>query len=460
MNGEFDPEITLSNKGSYAAYMYPYKIMAPDGTYCRWDVGSQKFISVGKGRADYPTMTDAEKMQITFYTSMNGSISKIPAGYSVEVKGLMIGSHYMVEERDNEIPDGYSRREYKFFEDEDDTTYTSNVVPVSDELEAGKDPKVVVDNLKGYGIRANKEWTDADYMISHGDTYYAVYTEVGGVNTMVSDVHRMTNSLSTTYWYFDHLLPGLTISDYKVREVKLDGGPLSVDSNVVVTGYTQVTRIADNGTIQIPGQMIGDSTSTAYTYTVTYDQGTLAQDSNIRIATVINDRPGIRLFKTKWDGTPLPDAKFTLVSQDGVYSKTFTSGSDGLITKAFLRIDVHYFLTEIKTPLGYTCPDEPIELWVDSNGDVHADDPSSGDRFGLQSQAGDLIIRNNDCIMTFIKTDDLGNVLPGAHFALHKQVSVGGITMFDYDPVTGYEDLVSDSNGIIQGLDNTLPSGT
>ena len=208
MNGEFDPEITLSNKGSYAAYMYPYKIMAPDGTYCRWDVGSQKFISVGKGRADYPTMTDAEKMQITFYTSMNGSISKIPAGYSVEVKGLMIGSHYMVEERDNEIPDGYSRREYKFFEDEDDTTYTSNVVPVSDELEAGKDPKVVVDNLKGYGIRANKEWTDADYMISHGDTYYAVYTEVGGVNTMVSDVHRMTNSLSTPSGTYHKRLQG------------------------------------------------------------------------------------------------------------------------------------------------------------------------------------------------------------------------------------------------------------
>ena len=460
MNGEYDPAITDNNKGNYAAYMYPYKIIAPDGTYCRWDIGTQKFVSVGKGPADYATMTDAEKMQITFYTSMNGAISKIPAGYTVEVKGLMIGSHFMVEERDNEIPDGFSRRGYKYFEDAADTTSTDGLDPVSDVLVSGKDPKVVVDNLKGYGIRANKVWTDADYMISHGDTYYAVYTEVGGVNTLVSDVHCISGTKNTPYWYFEHLLAGLSLSDYKVREVKLDGGPISVDSNGVVTGYTQVTRIADNGTIQIPGQMIGDSASTTYTYTVTYDQGTLSQGSNIRNATVTNDRPGIRLFKTKWDGTPLPDAKFTLESQDGVYSKTFTSGSDGLITKAFLRIGVHYFLTENKTPSGYTCPDEPIELWVDSNGDIHADDPSTGDRFGLQSQAGDLIIRNNDCIMTFIKTDDLGNVLPGAHFALHKQVSVGGITMFDFDPITGYEDLVSDSNGIIQGLDNTLPSGT
>lgn len=461
LNGEYDPAITGSNKGSYAAYMYPYKVIDTNGEYCRWDAGQQKFVSIGTGPSGYSTLSDSVKRQITFYTSMNGSISKIPAGYTVEVKGLLVGSHYMVEERDYEIPDGFSRNCYEYYEDVNGAMTSTGDDPVSEALVTGKDPKVVVENLKGYGIRANKIWTDTDYMVSHGDSYYAVYTMEGTTETRVSDIHCINTNQNTTYWYFEHLLAGHQLSDYYVREVRLEGGTPVVDSNGVVTGgYTQVTPVAPGGTISVPGQMIGDSSSVPYTYTVSYEQGTLAAGSNVRQDKVINDRPGIQLMKTTWDGTPLPGASFTLESQDGVYRKTFIAGTDGKITKAFLRAGEHYFLTEIKTPTGHTCPGDPIEIWIDINGDIHIDDPSADDRYGIQNQSGVIVIRNNDCVMNFIKTDDLGNVLPGAHFALHKQVSVGGITMFDYDPLTGYEDLVSDSNGIIQGLDNTLPSGT
>ena len=53
-----------------------------------------------------------------------------------------------------------------------------------------------------------------------------------------------------------------------------------------------------------------------------------------------------------------------------------------------------------------------------------------------------------------------GRPLPGAHFALHKQIKVGAVTMFDYNPVTGYENIVTNEYGILEELDNTLPAGT
>ena len=50
--------------------------------------------------------------------------------------------------------------------------------------------------------------------------------------------------------------------------------------------------------------------------------------------------------------------------------------------------------------------------------------------------------------------------LSGVHFAHHKQITIGDVTDFDLNPMPGYTDLVSDSNGIIPLLDGTLPAGT
>ena len=60
---------------------------------------------------DYAALTEDEKKDGTFTTSMNGSIANIPADYSVEVHDLIAGVQFKVEERDNEIPKGYTRRE-------------------------------------------------------------------------------------------------------------------------------------------------------------------------------------------------------------------------------------------------------------------------------------------------------------------------------------------------------------
>ena len=46
------------------------------------------------------------------------------------------------------------------------------------------------------------------------------------------------------------------------------------------------------------------------------------------------------------------------------------------------------------------------------------------------------------------------------HFALHRQVTVGGVTTIDFNPMPGYADLVTDANGVVPRLNNTLPPGT
>ena len=100
------------------AALYPYCIKDTNGHYCRWDVGSQKFVSLGVTSYEALTQyfaangwTDSQKEAVIFRTSPNGSISRIPAGYTVEVRNLVVSTRYKVEERDNEIPRGYTRRE-------------------------------------------------------------------------------------------------------------------------------------------------------------------------------------------------------------------------------------------------------------------------------------------------------------------------------------------------------------
>ena len=80
------------------ANMYKYRVLDPDGYLCRWSSADKTFVSTDK--KVYKELSDVEKKAVTFETSMNGAISKIPAGYSVEVPGLPVGTLFKVEERD------------------------------------------------------------------------------------------------------------------------------------------------------------------------------------------------------------------------------------------------------------------------------------------------------------------------------------------------------------------------
>ena len=71
------------------ADMYDYHVKDPDGNYCRFNKSTQKFESLGK--TDYDALNEQEKVAATFTTSIYGTISKIPADYTVEVRDLIVG---------------------------------------------------------------------------------------------------------------------------------------------------------------------------------------------------------------------------------------------------------------------------------------------------------------------------------------------------------------------------------
>ena len=96
-------------------------------------------------------------------------MDKIPAGYSVEIPGLMSGTPFFVEEQVNEIPAGYRLIDYTR-DGEIPAGETSNSGVLG-----GSDVGVTVHNQHGYGLTVDKIWSDADFMASHDPIYFAVY---------------------------------------------------------------------------------------------------------------------------------------------------------------------------------------------------------------------------------------------------------------------------------------------
>jgi len=72
-----------------------------------------------------------------------------------------------------------------------------------------------------------------------------------------------------------------------------------------------------------------------------------------------------------------------------------------------------------------------------------------------------LTIKDRPFTFTVVKTEAQSQQpLPGVKFALHKEVTVGDVTAIDLNPMPGYEELITDENGLIPQVDNTLPAGT
>ncbi len=451
---EFEEDLSL-------AYLYSYHVKDPDGNYCVWNTANENFDSL-QGKTDYSELSNAEKDQATFTTSMNGSIANIPAFYTVEVREILAGTRYMVEEREWEVPDGYSLQKYVMYEDKEDTDFTESFEPVSGIIESDKDPHEDICNLRGWGLRVNKIWTDADYMAHRNDTYFALYTDDGNGNlTLINgSVRRLQQSEDSVYWYYLHLpVPGVAFDNYLAREVVLEGDPVVSDEGVV-SGYTDITPVEDGEEIHIYGRQIGENVSSVFDYTVLYEKGVTDSESHVRIDTVTNNRPGIVLEKKTYAGAPLGGAVFTLKDNTGTLIGEFTSDADGLITVAFLRDDVPYILEEIRTPQGYRGIQNPMTVTL-SNGTVSF---SGTDDYTLTQGGGQmptLAILNRPYVFRAVKEDlYTGDVLSGVHFALHRQVTVEGVTQIDVNPMPGYEDLVTDENGYIPLITNNLPPGT
>ncbi|MBQ9031749.1 MAG: hypothetical protein IJ106_09910 [Parasporobacterium sp.] len=483
---ESDSELALAN-------MYTYHVKDPAGNYCRWDASdplNPKFVSIGK--TDYTTLTDAEKEAVSFATSINGQISRIPAEYTIEVRQILAGTKFRVVERPWEIPDGFSFQKYQYNGEDSDNNAEDGV---SDTITSGQDSNVIVRNLKGWGLRVNKVWTDADYMEEREPVYFAVFVkeaapdpdseadpdqeadqeqEAAPVLTLVEGTVRQMPyeaNPQSLYWYFEHLpVANTTIDDYVIREVTISAANPTVDADGVVTDYGTVTPIEEGGRTDLSGLQKGEQRSgddsPSFPYTVHYEEGSLSEGSNVRVDTVTNDRPGLLLRKTQWDGeTALSGAVFTLTDDTGTIIGTFTSDAAGLITVAYLREEVTYQLKETKAPAEYHGLGQTMNIRLDQDGEVHVSGVNEAyyilTQGEEQTQTPPMItIKNRQLSFCAVKIDgDTGSNLAGAHFALHRQVTVDGVTAFDVNPMPGYEDLVTAADGTIPKIDQTLPAG-
>lgn len=450
------------------ASLYDYCIKDAEGNYCVWDAAGQQFVSLGK--TDYSALTEAEREPATFTTSMYGSISKIPADHTVEVRNLILGTRYKVEERNYEIPRGYTLRSQDGYtrvdggreEEHGDSPYTGSIM-------RDEDPAIQVRNQKGWGLTVQKVWTDDDFMASHEDVYFAVYLGKGEALTLYEGSVRCMKSPETEiYLFFEDLQYGsesYSFSDFVIREVTLTGN-IQVGENGVVTGYDTITPVEEGGTIMIDGTPIGKAEQ-QFEYAVHYEVGeSTGHNENIRTDTVTNARPGIKLYKTDLEGDSLAGALFTLTDGEGqdIALTSYTSDSDGLITIAYLAPG-EYTLTETEAPKGYVVLDEPITLVIGAENSVQMSPSStlysfteddSGTHIGvitIKDRTTGLIVRK--------KNAATGQALEGVHFALYLQVTQNdGVKRKDYTPISGYGDLVTDQNGIIPKVNAELAAGT
>lgn len=465
------------------ANMYKYHVKDENGNYCVWAEQSGKYQFVSTGKTNYADLTASEKRDATFTTSLYGSISKIPADYTVELRDITAATKYKVEERISEMPDGYTLRKYwqGVEEDFENNRQDMEKDPPKGIIIAGENAHVQIDNIKGWGLRIFKQWTDADYMQEREPVYFAVYYKTGtGLSSdpIEDTIYQLPYGSDTLYWFFDKLVPGVPFMDYEVREVVLNGD-YTVDSTtglVTLNGAT-VTPIASDGSesFVLQGRMIGSPDQEGFTYVSEYEKGQLDPDNeNVCIDKMINRRKGINLIKTDWEGNPLAGATFTLKDSQGndAGAESYTSDENGLITTAYLRDGEEYTLTEIASPCGYHALQTSLKLV--KNGDTVTatlvegteDDYFTLDNTVIDTGAGmriaEIKIKNLPYIFEISKTlGDSETKLQNVKFALYAQVKGSdGRMRRDYRPIEGFEELLTDENGKITALTEAFADGT
>lgn len=488
----------------YPAKAANYCVLSPaseghPSKLCRWDSEKQRFVETEYSEYSefdiLPSDTDeqkaakkAAKASVTFNTSFNGSISKIPAYYSVIVPNLPVGSRFKVEEKFNETPVGYGRTKYKR---EDGTYYPDDdgVFENAGRIRANESPRIDITNKRGYGIEVDKVWSDKKYTKSHEPIYFAVY-----VHNNESDSDELLNGTvrvlksqeaneSYVRYFFEKLLEGHTLADYHVYEVKVTN-PGTPDDDGVISTYTSVEKIAPGATTTFGAVPSSSTTGTLqpFDYVVTYKEGTpypCREDfpyENARTDTVTNTRSDgvvMNLYNMK-TGVPLSGGTFTLKkATDAKPLGTFVSDSDGRITILYdFEPDAEYILEETIAPKGYIGLPNKIKFTINDQNiitvDPNGNDPVWQDGEQLDDNPEKLVAKVNVYnkpynIRVYKYDKNVGEddgELEGATFALFKGVKSGlGGVIKDSSPMQGYESLITDPDGVIPNINNELEPG-
>ena len=173
---------------------------------------------------------NGEKERISAFTVEDGLIRFTAAGFSVEIPNIPVGTKFRLEEKENEIPAGYSFVSYERIDGsyhiEDGDTLNSGWV------RANESPKMIVSNRRGWSMEVRKVWSDQDFTVRHDPVYMAVYCG----ETLVPDtVSCMAHPSMVKRYFFDSLQPGTDFADYTVCEVELDDPVVNANGEMYIT---------------------------------------------------------------------------------------------------------------------------------------------------------------------------------------------------------------------------------
>ena len=429
------------------ANLYKYHVTDPQGFLCKWDVPSQKFTSIGTSFYDISTLEPSQKELVTFETSMHGAISKIPAGYTVHVPNLPVGTKFIVTERENEIPPGY---QFVSYERVGDTYFVADSsAQNAGYIRENDSPFMLIKNKRGWGMEATKIWSDSDHTFHHAPIYTAVYAND---DLIEGTVKRLCSPSTSVRYYFDTLKAGTDFKDYSIYEVTVENPQIASDG-VTVLNYSSVTKLNHKDRTEI-----GNSD-----YIVEYTEGTV--QNNVKKNTITNIRTdGIVI--TLYDMNtkePLSNGTFVLKQGDTELG-TFISDSDGRVTVMHdLEHGKEYTLTETSPPGGYIGLPDTAVFSIDSHNEIRlSGNEEQWQKWRLSENIHDYIIGyidlfNKPYTLRVIKEDSITDVpLAGAHFSLYRGYQGMGGYVKDMIPVSGYDDLVTDSSGIVPFPDGVL----
>ena len=339
-----------------------YHVKDPNGNYCTYDSTTQRFVSTGV--SNYENFSEEQKILVTFTTSPSGAVSNIPAGYSIEIRNLLPETKFKVIERDSEIPEGYTRVGYERVDGSYIIEDASN--PNAGVIKYEQNATMDVNNKVSNTLKVQKIWTDDAFMKSHGVIYFAVFN--GSDSTPIA-IRQMTASERSVQFNLNNTSGDF--SNYHTKEVALVNPIVDADGNV--TSYDAMTILdGANNNLTVAATYKGETESKNYDYKVSYNEGEVeGRWQNNRTDTVTNDRvDGIRLYKTDKDGSPLENAIFKITddSNSVIGNESYTSDTNGLIGKVYLKENATYHIQELTAPNGYTILPASIDIITNATG--------------------------------------------------------------------------------------------
>ena len=449
------------------AYIYSYHVIDTEGDYCKRNTETNgKFEKIEQGKK-YEELTDEQKRLATFHSGTGGSISEIPAYYTVEIRDVLVGSPYRIAELGSEMPDGFEYWRYMIEEYETEPSGVGEAASpaqdtgISSTVKDGKTSLVYVDNIKGFGLRMDKTWADAEDIKDRASAYFAVFLK--GENDTLTYVNDSMKELplkdnngniirQTLYWYYDSLPAGAqSLDDLVVLEVKPAGMENSSPEAIMEGDYVVLSAL------HVQAEERADRI-----YKVSYGEPSTVENVRIFSATNTPDNPVIVLKKTQWDGeTPLSGAGFTLKA--GSKSNDYTSGTDGMITTLYPQFGTDYVLTETLTPQTWQGLPYPITFSMNVHGEVSVTSECGNEWYILNQASSNspatLIVKNRPFRFKVIKKDgQTGAPLKNVSFDLWKYVNSGA----GYVPSplgNDYNNLKTDSDGIVPKVNENLAAG-